>query len=349
MTKYFTSALLLLFATASAFAQNNVRLEPVSGDVCNPMTISLHISGNSFNPVSYLWSTGETSPEIEIASSGTYTLTVTGYLGNSNNLITHTKSATYTVLPAPQIAALTDLWVCKGDTVKLAAIGGYNYDNIVWSNGTTGVFFQRRMNLVTPGTPGLDTMSVFYTATINNVCTVKSQTVMLRAIRRPNGVGQFYQGKMDIKTNDSIPAGLVTEYMYPVSYLMTFTEVNNPSNSIEYITAPGSRKAPASMLTPGYSYSVSTNPVINGKVFCSGLPSLIGIAASTGNRLSTSFTAEEGTKIFRVYSVSGQMLLEKQAEEFNQEWVREFTPQILIVHRIGKTNEVTKLQPIQQN
>src|SRR5688572_2942205 len=212
---------LLLLATAVTYGQGNVQLVPGSGNVCNPMPVTFSISGNSFNPVSYLWSTGETSPVIEIVNSGTYTLSITGYHGNSQNLTTITKTATYNVLPVPDITALTDLWVCKLDTVRLTAVSGY--DAIYWSNGATGENFQKVMNSPgTPGSPGLDTMSVSYIASITNVCFSKSETVMLRSIRRPPGVGAFYEGKMDIKSTDSIPAGLVNEYLFPVSYEMVF-------------------------------------------------------------------------------------------------------------------------------
>ncbi len=325
-------------------AQNNVRLHPLSGNVCSPMVISIYTSGNSFTPTDYLWNTGETSSEIEIVQSGLYTCTITGYVGNSNNQVVHTRSANYNVLAAPQIAPLTDVSVCREDTVRLSAVSGY--DNITWSDGTTGLLFEKVMNNpLTPGSPGLDTMSVSYVATVNGVCSGASQKVVLRSVRRPDGVGSFYQGNMNINPTDSIPAGLVLTYLYPVRYSMEFTEIANPSNVITYLTALGNRKAPASILTPGSSYTVLSTPIINNKVYCPGEPSTIGIG--TGNRLSASgFTEEEGTKTFRVYNLTGQVLLEKQAEEFNQEWLRDLTPQLLIIHRIGKTTEVTKMQNI---
>ena len=198
------------------------------------------------------------------------------------------------------------------------------------------------------GLPELDTLSVSYTATLNGVCTVSSETVVLRGIRKPNGVGRFYQGKMNINSSDSIPAGLILEYMYPVTYEMTFTDVANPSSSIKYVTAPGSRRAPASMLTPGAIYSVETIPVINGITFCSGTPSLIGIAsplrAASGNRLSLGSVKEEGTNTYTIYDISGRLLMQKIGEELNYEWLLEIAPQMLIIHKTGQTNEVYKMQ-----
>lgn len=331
-------------AALCANAQSNIHLLPESGNVCSVTRLSIGISGNSFNPQSYLWSTGETSSEIEIATSGTYTVSVTGYTGNSGNISTIVKSATYNVLPAPVITALTDLWVCKGDTVKLAADAGYDF--IDWSNGAFGTLFKKRLNLNTPGTPGLDTMTVSYIATIDKVCSVKSNTVLLRSIRKPNGVGAFYQGKMNIKTTDSIPAGLVTEFLYPVTYEMSFTEITNPANVIKYVTLPGSRKAPANILAQGASYTVVTVPVINGKQFCSGLPSTIGIKPASGNRIALGFTENETESVFKVYDTQGRFIMEKKGMEFNMEWLENITPQMLIIYREGETTEVTKVQVI---
>jgi hypothetical protein len=340
MKKTFIASALVLCA-ASANAQNNVHLEPNGGNVCNPMQISLHIHGNSFNPISYLWSTGETTPTISINTSGTYSVTIVGHHGNSPNIDTLVRTANYNVLAEPTITALTDLWVCKGDTVRLAAVAGYDF--IDWSNGATGTLFEKKMNNIgTPGFPALDTMSVSYTATIDKVCSVTSDAVLLRSIRKPHGVGRAYEGRMNLHSSDSIPAGLVLEYLYPVTYEMSFTDNANPSNILKYVTAPGSRKAPASMLSPGSTYTVVTTPIINGIKYCPGAPSTIGMAS--GSRLALGFTEEEGIKTYTVYDLNGRKLIEKQAEEFNKEWLEQITPQMLIIHKTGITTEVIKMQ-----
>ncbi len=344
MKKSIITAVLIAAAYTGMRAQNNnIQLFPNGGTVCNPMPVALEVNGNGFNPVSYLWSTGETTPVIEIVSSGVYTLTVTGYHGNSNNMTTVTRSANFNVLPPPQITALTDTWVCKGDTVRLEAVQGYDY--IHWSNGINGPLFQRKMNLFTPGTPQLDTMSVSYTAIVDKVCSVTSPTIVLRAIRKPHGVGKAYQNKMNIQPNDSIPAGLVMEYVHPVTYEMEFTEVANPNNIIKYVTAPGSRRAPANLFTPGSTYSVSTTPVINGQMFCAGLPSLIGIAAPSGNRLSPLFQTDSAPSTFRIFDTSGRLLSQHTAVRFDPSWIQDFSRQMLIIHRTGTTSEIVKIQP----
>ncbi|MFM7079330.1 MAG: hypothetical protein ACKOYC_06020, partial [Bacteroidota bacterium] len=165
----YTTALFL--CAAHSFAQMDIKISPRGGSVCHNQQVSLDINGTSFTPTSYLWNTGETTPTINITQSGTYTLTVTGYNSNPNNLTTKVKRETFNVLPSPVITALTSLWVCKFDTVKLAADAGY--DNISWSTGVSGNQLIRPMVRFGQGTPQLDTFNVSYTATINGVCAIK--------------------------------------------------------------------------------------------------------------------------------------------------------------------------------
>jgi hypothetical protein len=334
-------ALSAVLLTSGAMAQTNVHLSPAGGNVCNPMVISLTTNGNSFQPTSYLWSTGETTATISITTSGTYTLTVTGTLGSSGTQATRIRSGKYDVLPPPEITALSELWVCKGDTVRLAATPGY--DSYVWSNGDTLSTFAQKMNKGGTGTPSLDTLNVSYTASIANLCSTTSDEVVIRGIRKPHGVGAHYNGRMNISPSDSIPAGLVLEYLYPVTYEMQFMDIENPDNIIKYTTAPGSRKAPASMLESGKTYSVTTSPIINDVEYCPGMASIIGI--SSGNRIGIGFNTEEpGYKTFIIYDVNGRKLLEKQAEQFNREWLDALAPQLFIVYKIGTTTEVVKMQ-----
>ncbi len=340
MKKQILSAALVL-VTGATFAQNDVRMFPRNGSVCNNMQLSLDIAGSSFNPVSYLWNTGATTSSITINNSGAYTLTVSGYNGNSNNLTTRVVSGNYTVLPSPQITALTDLWVCKGDTVRLQANSGY--DLISWSTGSVGSILARPMTKGGNNTPSLDTVNVSYTSIINNVCARVSNTVVIRGIRLPNGVGQFYNGKMDIQLSDSIPAGTVLQYLYPVTYEMKFTDQSDPNNVVTYLTAPGSRKAPANILQQGKTYSVITRPIINNVTYCYGAPSTIGLLS--GNRIGQMFDdSEAGIKTYRVFDLSGKMVLEKEAERFDQTWLDQFTPQMFTIHKIGATTEVAKIQ-----
>lgn len=320
----------VLFAhSVVAQNQNDVKLMPEVADVCNITNLYISIAGNSFNPTSYLWSTGATTPSININTSGTYTVTVTGIVGNSNRVRTITKSRQYNVKAQPTITPLTDIWVCKDETVELQAESGY--DSYQWNNGINGTLFSKTFNLV-GGAPQLDTMTVYYSSTITGVCTSTSESLVIRGVRKPKGVGQFYCGKTNLNLNDSVPAGLVLEYLYPVSYDMEFTDLSDPTNVIYYVTQPGQLKAPLNILEAGKSYEVRTRPLINTWTFCYGDPCTIGIAS--GNRLMG--TADASVKTYRVMDVSGRILVEQKAESFDREWVRNFPGQVFI---ISETNE----------
>jgi hypothetical protein len=317
------------------FAQNpnNVKLMPEVASVCNETNLYVSIPGNSFNPVSYQWSTGATTPSIVITNSGAYTVTMTGYVGNSNQLRTLVRTRSYTVKAQPTITPLTDLWVCKGETVQLQAESGY--DSYVWNNGVNGTLFSKTFTLGGGNTPQLDTMTVSYTSTITGVCTAKSESLVIRGIRKPKGVGQFYCGRMNLGLSDSVAAGLVLEYLYPVRYDMEFTDLSDPANVIYYTTQPGQLKAPLNILEAGKSYSVRTRPLINTWTFCYGDPCTIGISST--NRLMGEANA---MKTFRVMDVSGRILVEQKAEFFNREWVRNFPAQVFVITETSENGEV---------
>jgi hypothetical protein len=332
---------LSLVATVSiisfSVAQNNVKLMPEVANVCNETNLYVSIPGNSFTPTSYQWSTGATTPSITITNSGSYTVTLTGYVGGSNQLRTLVRTRNYTVKGQPTITPLTDLWVCKDETVQLQAEGGY--DSYTWNNGTNGTLFSKTLTLGGGNTPQLDTLTVNYTSTITGVCSVKSESVVIRGIRKPKGVGQFYCGKTNLNINDSVPAGLVLEYLYPVRYDMEFTDLSDPTNVIYYVTQPGVRNAPLNILEAGKSYSVRTRPLINTWTFCYGDACTIGIAPSS-NRLGDFNQTDESVKTYRVIDVSGRILIEQKAASFNREWLINYPSQIFIITETNDKGEV---------
>lgn len=265
--------LYLLLLTSFVNAQNNVRLIPDQDTICSGTNLSIWIAGQSFYPLIYQWSTGDTTPTISITQSGTYSLTVTGYMGRSFFVRSYTFTKYYEVPSSPTINVVKGPWVCRFDNVILEAQPGYS--NYVWSDGHVGTTFNRIMDS-TYLSPQLDTAHIWYTANISG-CSVKSDTMVLRGVRAPNGVGQFYCGRLNINPNDSIPAGLVLEYLYPNQYEMEFTQVSDPSVVITYFPPLGSRKTPANILTPGERYLVRSRVIINGQPFCWGIICEIGI------------------------------------------------------------------------
>ena len=94
--------------------------------VCDGSSATLTASGG----VSYLWSTGATSAQITVNSSGTYSVTGTGSNGCQN-----TASAAFTVNPLPTISiSASSTSICAGDSVTLTASGGTSY---LWGGGQT--------------------------------------------------------------------------------------------------------------------------------------------------------------------------------------------------------------------
>ncbi|NCA78038.1 MAG: hypothetical protein EOM90_17060, partial [Alphaproteobacteria bacterium] len=79
--------------------------------------------------VSYLWNTGATNPEIEVAVSGNYSVT-----GTDENGCESTVEVLVTVFPLPTAQITGELNLCEGESTILTAIGGVSY---LWSTGET--------------------------------------------------------------------------------------------------------------------------------------------------------------------------------------------------------------------
>lgn len=90
---------------------------------------SATLASNAAAGVSYLWSTGETTPTITVSQAGTYSLTVT-----DNNGCSKSASLYVPVIPIPTITANGRLDLCPGTSVQLTASAGSTF---LWSNGAT--------------------------------------------------------------------------------------------------------------------------------------------------------------------------------------------------------------------
>lgn len=97
--------------------------------ICDGSSATLTASGAD----SYLWSTTETTPQITVSSSGTYSVTGTGSNGCEN-----TASAALTVNPLPTISiSASSTSICAGDSVTLTASGAGAGGSYSWSDGQT--------------------------------------------------------------------------------------------------------------------------------------------------------------------------------------------------------------------
>jgi len=344
--------LILLLVPFISFSQsNNVRLTPDVDTVCYGTELSIWIAGNSFQPMYYYWSSASNSnyiplntTSVTMTQSGYYTLTVVGFLGNSSRMTNYTLQRYYTVLDKPKLNFTNGPWVCRFDTVKVNADSGY--DSYTWYNGTTGISFTKVMNDIS-NTPVLDTATIYYTAKLDGVCEVTSEDTVIRGVRAPNGVGSFYCGKLNIRSTDSIPAGLVLDYLYPSQYEMEFTQVSDPSVIINYLPALGSRKTPANILTPGEQYYVRSRVIINGQTFCWGEVCLIGIRPPVRAQASFGYDPRPleiptvAIKNYRIFSMDGKLISEYNSESFNNEWLQDYPTGMYLVHVIYRNQIVT--------
>lgn len=331
----------LIYNQLSAQVHNNVRLFPKADSICYGTELYLWIAGNSFQPISYLWSTGDTTPTIQATSSGLYSLTVYGYLGNSNKDIVLTRYKYFTVLDKPTINPITQTWVCKNDTVKLQVESGY--DSYVWNNGNTSSTFERKM-IGSGGGQVLDTVSVWYTAFKHGLCEVNSDTVVIRGIRRPQGVAAQFEGRTNLSTNDSVKAALVLTYLYPPQYEMEFTKVNDPNYVVNWITSTSTRSVPLNILDAGELYSVRTRPIINNVNYCWGNTSQIGLLPSPRNNDVYFVNKNDITELvtYQFYDLSGRFVFERRDYKYNNEWLREYPNQFFLV--VEKENMINGSQ-----
>lgn len=124
--------------------------------LCDGATLTLTASGGA----TYTWSTGETTPAIDVNSPGTYTVTASNDCGTDNATITITAAQ------PPQVTIIGNTSLCPGSTTTLTASGGTSY---AWSTGATSPSIQVNT--------GGD-----YEVTVSNGCTSAQGSVTVQAL-----------------------------------------------------------------------------------------------------------------------------------------------------------------------
>ncbi len=129
------------------------------------VTLTPQVSGytgcDTGENVSYLWSTGATTPTITVSTSGTYSVTVTG----CDNQCSITDEVVVTVKEEIDANAGSDVVICYGENTVLTATGGGTY---LWSTGET-------TSTITVNPTETTTYSVTVTA---NGCTATDEVVV---------------------------------------------------------------------------------------------------------------------------------------------------------------------------
>jgi hypothetical protein len=263
--------------------------------LCPGQTTTLSASGGQFLST-YLWSTGQTTRNISVNSTGNYSVTIThSFLScttssTSNSVNVGVLGAGFT----PAITADGPTTVCKPGIVALHADTGYT--SYQWSTGAT----TQAVNILMDGSQQgavLDTLSVTLTVELNGQCSfTNTDGIVLRSVRQPKLRAQDCD-RLDFTLNDSIRSELVLTFLNQVpEFEFEFEETSNPNITWTYVSnnrwCPLNQVSPA--LQPMKFYNVRVRAIIDGIPYCYGNNCLISIVPATpmltptSNRLASS-------------------------------------------------------------
>ncbi len=172
---------------------------------------------------SYLWSTGDTTQNIYVKSTGLYNVEVT----DSNGCKAVSENATIVINPLPNssISANGPTKFCEGDSVNLSVDAGNTY---VWSNSQT-------TNNITVLNSGGYTVTV----TDNNGCSSVSSPLTVEAVPLPDS-SITPSGPLKFCTGDSVILQAVDvvghSYMWSTGEISNEITVNTTGNYSVHVT-----------------------------------------------------------------------------------------------------------------
>ena len=231
--------------------------------VCDGSSATLTASGGA----SYLWSTGATSAQITVNSSGTYSVTGTGSNGCQN-----TASAAFTVNPLPTISiTASSTSICAGDSVTLTASGAGAGGSYSWSDGQTTAAIT-----VTPGA----TITYSVTGTDANGCfNNASQQITVTAVDTATVT-------YSASSYCQVPTGaLAVDGYYPLYSTVSAAEAESSDGTAHsHILGGVTYYMPnAGVVIYHGTYSLTTPaPTITGESGTFNSPSGLSIDATTG-------------------------------------------------------------------
>jgi hypothetical protein len=124
-----------------------------------PAILSVQSTGNQ---LSYLWSSGQTTQQIQVSQAGLYSVSVTDVNGCESS-----DEVQIQVLSSPNVNAGNDITVCDYDfPVTLNATG--NGAEVLWSNGSS-----------TPFTSVSQAGTYFVTTTAQNGCSATDSVIVI--------------------------------------------------------------------------------------------------------------------------------------------------------------------------
>jgi len=133
--------------------------------ICPGQATSIHSSSSGV--LSYRWSNGATSPNINVTAGGNYSLSVTGAGGCT--AVSNLVSVTQLSAPPPLISSSNSV-LCNGNPVNLSVPGAFNISSYQWSTGANS-------SSITTTTPG----SYNITVTYGNGCSATGSGINIAA------------------------------------------------------------------------------------------------------------------------------------------------------------------------
>ena len=240
-------------------------------DICQGQNTTLTAMGAS----SYLWNTGETSPEISVSPASNTTYLVTGYDDNGCSAVVQ-KVVNVESLPVVQV--LGDRTICQGQSTVLTAVGGISYQ---WSNGSTSQDIVVYPNVTTT-----------YTVTVYNAsgCSaVGSATVTVNVLP-----SIFFSGNTTICQGQSTTIVATGGYSYSWSTGATTNSITVSEPGVYKVNVTNSLNC---MRSDSVTVVVRDNPIVNvvgSSLICQGTSTVLN-ASGTDTYLWS--TGEMGASI----------------------------------------------------
>ncbi len=194
-----------------------------------------------YSGTTYLWSTGATTPNIQVNPTQTTSYWCTATTNGQS--CTDTVKVSIGSPAAPTIAAAGPTTFCQGGSVTLTAPAGFGY---LWSNGAT----TRNITVNSPGN--------YTVRTIANACTSAVSTPTVVSVTAP-------------PATPTIAAGGPTTFCQGGSVTLTAT-----STGLGYIWNTGATTRSITVSTPG-SYSVRT--IANACTSAVSTPTVVSVTA----------------------------------------------------------------------
>ncbi len=204
------------------------------------------IATGGFN--AYAWNTGEATPDIDVISAGTFTVTVTDAFG-----CTAINSLTTNTLPAPQPSISGVAIVCENISTNFDAGAGFASYN--WSIGSSA-------QSIDVSTAGIYSVTV----TAGNGCTgTDSETLLLLPVPTPDILESTYlcDGELTLSAG-----GVFSSYNWSTGATSQAITINNSGNF--QITVTGSNGCTG---TDSYDVNIPSTPFVDisgENQFCPG-------------------------------------------------------------------------------